>query len=629
MFDQVLDLVVALDGDGDDSTAAGGYLLYIAEGFFVLEDAGGVVGVLGGDADYRERLVDEGVGAVLHLAGGVAFGVDVGDLLKLECAFEGDGVVDASAEEEEVVGVVEEAGEVLAVLFEGDAGALAALDEEWREGVVGRGERGRPGDALGHASHGGGFDGEHGLELAGELGELVGEVEGLLGSDGAADLGEVEREDEESRELRGEGLGGGDTDLGPGVGGDGSVGSAGDGGADDVADAEGLGSLVDELGLGGDGVGGLAGLGDEQADGAGVGDGVAVAILAGVVDVDGEAGEALDHELSGESGVPGGAAGGDGDLGGVADLVVGEVEIVEVDVPGVEGDAAEGGVADGAGLLVDLLEHEVLVAGFFGLDGVPGDALDLEGQGPAFEVREGDSGEGEDGELAVGEEVDVAGVVEDAGDVGGEEELALADADDGGRAHAGGDELVGVVGGHDSDGEGSGEVLDGLADGFFEGEVGGVFELLLDEVGDDLGVGLGDELVALGGELLLEGEVVFDDAVMDDDEGAGAVAVRVRVLFGGAAVGGPAGVADAEGAVDGVVGDDGLEVAQLAGGAAELQGALAIGAGATADGDAGGVITAIFKTTEAFDNDRDDGFRTDVTNDSTHGMSVDERADFV
>ena len=139
--------------------------------------------------------------------------------------------------------------------------------------------------------------------------------------------------------------------------------------------------------------------------------------------------------------------------------------------------------------------------------------------------------------------------------------------------------------------------LDGAADGFFErdgavllrvrtaSDVVGFgcssavgltcaarFELVLDEVGDDLGVGLGDELVALGDEGVLEGEVVFDDAVVDDDEGAGAVAVGVGVLFGGAAVGGPAGVADAEGAVDGVVGEDGFEVAELAGGAAELRG---------------------------------------------------------
>ena len=90
-------------------------------------------------------------------------------------------------------------------------------------------------------------------------------------------------------------------------------------------------------------------------------------------------------------------------------------------------------------------------------------------------------------------------------------------------------------------------------------------DFLLDEVGDDLGVGFGDELVALGGEFALEVEVVFDDAVVDDDDAAGAVAVGMGVLFGGAAVGGPAGVADAEGAVDGVGGETSSRLRSLPG----------------------------------------------------------------
>ena len=55
---------------------------------------------------------------------------------------------------------------------------------------------------------------------------------------------------------------------------------------------------------------------------------------------------------------------------------------------------------------------------------------------------------------------------------------------------------------------------------------------LLDQVRDDLGVGLGDELVALRLELALELEVVLDDAVVDDDDpavcsrGAGARSLR-------------------------------------------------------------------------------------------------------
>ena len=67
---------------------------------------------------------------------------------------------------------------------------------------------------------------------------------------------------------------------------------------------------------------------------------------------------------------------------------------------------------------------------------------------------------------------------------------------------------------------------------------------------DDLGVGLGLELVALALQLALQLEVVLDDAVVHHDDRAGAVAMRMRVLFGGPAVRRPARVADAVDAVE-------------------------------------------------------------------------------
>ena len=67
----------------------------------------------------------------------------------------------------------------------------------------------------------------------------------------------------------------------------------------------------------------------------------------------------------------------------------------------------------------------------------------------------------------------------------------------------------------------------------------------LDQVGDDLRVGLGAEAVALGLQLAPELGVVLDDPVEDDVDLVVAVAVRVGVLLGDPAVGRPSGVGDA------------------------------------------------------------------------------------
>jgi hypothetical protein len=72
-------------------------------------------------------------------------------------------------------------------------------------------------------------------------------------------------------------------------------------------------------------------------------------------------------------------------------------------------------------------------------------------------------------------------------------------------------------------------------------------------------------------------------------------------------------VADAVGAVDGVAGEDGGEVAELARGAAELEFVAA-----ASDGDAGGVVSAVLEAGEALHDDVNAVLRADVTDDSTH-----------
>ena len=139
-----------------------------------------------------------------------------------------------------------------------------------------------------------------------------------------------------------------------------------------------------------------------------------------------------------------------------------------------------------------------------------------------------------------------------------------------------------------------------------------VLHLALDQMRDDLGVGFGLELVSLRLELVLQLEIVLDDAVVHDDDAAGAVAVRVRVLFGRPAVGGPARVADAVEPVDRFVVDGVLEVDELARRAAQLDALRAD------QRDAGGVVAAVFHAPQPVDQHRDDRLRADVSDDSAH-----------
>ena len=120
-----------------------------------------------------------------------------------------------------------------------------------------------------------------------------------------------------------------------------------------------------------------------------------------------------------------------------------------------------------------------------------------------------------------------------------------------------------------------------------------VLHLALDEMRDDFGVGLGDERVALPLQLLLQIEIVLDDAVVHDDDLAGAVAVRMGVLLGRAAVRRPARVADA--VVAGVAGVGSRRMTR-----SRFDSLPALRRSVTApvadDRDAGRIVAAVFQT---------------------------------
>src|SRR5262249_35114398 len=98
-------------------------------------------------------------------------------------------------------------------------------------------------------------------------------------------------------------------------------------------------------------------------------------------------------------------------------------------------------------------------------------------------------------------------------------------------------------------------------------------ELLLEQMRDDLGVGLRAEAVSLREEALLQAGVVLDDAVVDDDEAARAVGMRMRVGLRGPSMCRPAGMTEPDAAGHGLLSQPRLEVSDPAGAAPDHQAA--------------------------------------------------------
>src|SRR6266702_7034769 len=138
-------------------------------------------------------------------------------------------------------------------------------------------------------------------------------------------------------------------------------------------------------------------------------------------------------------------------------------------------------------------------------------------------------------------------------------------------------------------------------------------EVFFDEVCDDLCVGLCGEAVALFDELPLQRNIVLDNSVVHHYHAPAAIAVRMGVLFGGAAVGCPAGVADAVSSIERFQADNFFQIPQLAFGAANLKSFPV-----AAHSYARRVVAAILQALEPINNDRHDSLVTHVSNDATH-----------
>ena len=144
-----------------------------------------------------------------------------------------------------------------------------------------------------------------------------------------------------------------------------------------------------------------------------------------------------------------------------------------------------------------------------------------------------------------------------------------------------------------------------------------LLHLVGDEMRDHFAVGLGRELGALGFELAAQLAEILDDAVVHDGEAVGRVRMRVGLVR--PAVGRPAGVADADRAIERLAREFLFQISELALGAPAREHAVLEG------GDAGGIIAAVFEALERIDQQRRDRLAADDSDNAAHASGPSPR----
>jgi hypothetical protein len=169
--------------------------------------------------------------------------------------------------------------------------------------------------------------------------------------------------------------------------------------------------------------------------------------------------------------------------------------------------------------------------------------------------------------------VEIGDALGEAGErerIGAEISLALAIADRQRSAHPGSDQHSGMVAEQDGDGKGAVEAGQDGRDRFLRAFA--LLELVVDQMGDDLAVGLRLEGAPCGLHLLAKQPEILDDAVVDQRHSADDVGMGVADRW--SAVGRPARMGDPDRSGERTGGELGGEIVELAFGAAALEPAV-------------------------------------------------------
>jgi hypothetical protein len=414
---------------------------------------------------------------------------------------------------------------------------------------------------------------------------------------------------------------------------DAAVGLARDGRPNHVADGQDLVPAPFGFAQAGQRVGGFARLRDDQNQRVLLNGRVAIAKFAGVFDFRWDVGEFFEQIFADQRRMPAGAAGRDDNVIDLAQLRQSHVQAAEFGGGVVVSDAAAQGVADGLGLLMDFLEHEMRELAALGSFRIELELADLYLGGVGAQVGHAKAVRVQGHHVVIVEIDHLPRVGRDGGGVAGQKIFTFTHADDQWGAAPGPDHDLGIVGAYNRDAVSADHFAQGVhhrlgqrMEILFEsglrgagGRAGPAFAQALanllvvgaDEPGQDFGIGGRQERRVV--EAFLEPFKVLDDAVVHDGDASAGVVMGVRILVGRGAMGRPTGVADAQLAADRL----GLEQVRqafvdLALFLPGLQPAVA------QDSHASAVVSSVFKAPQPLQNDWSSLPFSNVANDAAH-----------
>jgi hypothetical protein len=302
-----------------------------------------------------------------------------------------------------------------------------------------------------------------------------------------------------------------------------------------------------------------------------------------------------------------GAAGDDHDAAEILDLELRQPDAFEDELA--PPSAVSDRLADRGGLLVDLLEHERLVAALLRDFVVPVDRLDLLVLHLAVLGEEARALGSDRDDLALVDQLHLPCLAQERGDSGREEHLTVTHPDDERTLPARTDEQVGMVVVDDDEREVAFELVVGGAD--CGDQVAGV--VTLDEMRHDFRVGRRAERVSVSLERPLELAEVLDDAVQHHGDTAVVTArERMRVLLVDGAVRRPTRVAETVVRGRVIRAGGGFEVAQVADRTDVVEPAV------LAQRDPGRVVAAVLEPLEPTQQQVLRRPATDVSDDPAH-----------